>query len=66
MGNLIRTSLIVTLLLFLLASPLHSTAHAAAPDHEPGQIVVKLAPSSADDLLAINQTYGTTGSSDDE
>jgi thermitase len=60
MGNLIRTSLIVTLLLFLLASPLHSTAHAAAPDHEPGQIVVKLAQSSADDLLAINQTYGTT------
>jgi thermitase len=59
MGQLIRISLTITLLLFFIAAPFHSTARAAAPDYEPGQIVVKLAPSSANNLLAINQTYGT-------
>jgi subtilisin family serine protease len=59
MGHLFRISLITTLLLFLIASPLPSTARAAAPDHEPGQIVVRLAPSSGNDLLGIHQTYGT-------
>lgn len=59
MGHLFRISLTITLLLFFVASPFRSTARAAAPDYEPGQIVVKLAPSSVNDLFGINQTYGT-------
>lgn len=59
MGHLFRISLVTTLLLFLIACPSPSTARAAALDHEPGQIVVKLAPSSSNDLLGIHQTYGT-------
>lgn len=61
MRAMIRIILTITLLLFLAASPFHSSARAAAPAYEPGQIVVKLAPSSGDDPLGIiNQTYGTT------
>ena len=61
MRPLIRISLTTTLILFLAASPFYSTtARAATPAYEPGQIVVKLAPSSGQDPLGINQTYGTT------
>lgn len=55
----LRISLAIFLILFLVASSFHSIAHAAVLPYEPGQIVVKLATSSADELLAINQTYGT-------
>ena len=62
MQRLIRISLITTLILatFVAASPFRSSVHAAAPDYEPGQIVVKLAPLLGNNLLGINQTYGTT------
>lgn len=62
MQRLIRVSLLTTLILttFLTASPFHSVVRAAAPDFEPGQIIVKLANPSTLDLLGINQTYGTT------
>lgn len=60
MRSLIRISLTITLILFLAASSFRSTAHAAAPDYEPGQIVVKLAPLADNNVLGINQTYGTT------
>lgn len=59
MGHLFRIRLMTTLLLFFIASPFPSTARAAAPDHEPGQIVVRLASSTGNDLLGIHQTYGT-------
>jgi hypothetical protein len=49
----------IPLILFLAASSFHSTALAAILPYEPGQIVIKLATSSADDLLAIHRTYGT-------
>ena len=62
MERLIRISLMATLILatFLAASPSRSPVRAVAPDYEPGQIVVKLAPLPGNDLLGINQTYGTT------
>src|SRR5688572_18992764 len=60
MRPLLRISLTTILILFLTASTFHSTAHAAMSAYEPGQIVVKLAPASGNDPLAINQTYGTT------
>ena len=62
MQRLIRISLLTTLILatFLAASPSRSAVRAVAPDYEPGQIVVKLAPLPGNDLLGINQTYGTT------
>jgi thermitase len=64
MQRLIRISLMTTLILaaFLAASPFRpsSTVRATAPDFEPGQIVVKLAPLPGNSLLGINQTYGTT------
>jgi thermitase len=58
----IRISLITTLILatFLTAYPLRFAVRAAALDYEPGQIVVKLAPLLGNNLLSINQTYGTT------
>ena len=59
MVHLIRSSLTIALLLFLIASPFSSTARAAALEYEPGQIVVRLASSSGNDLLGIHQTYGT-------
>lgn len=59
MRTLIRTSLTIILILFLVAGTFHSTAHAAASNYELGQIVVKLAQSSGNDLLGINRTYGT-------
>ena len=59
MRRLLRISLTITLLLFLAASSFRTAARAAAPDYEPGQVVVRLAPSSGSDLLGINQTYGT-------
>lgn len=63
MQRLIRISLITTLILATLvaASPFRSSVHAAAPDYEPGQIVVKLKPLLGNNLLGIiNRTYGTT------
>jgi subtilisin family serine protease len=62
MERLIRISLMTTLILatFLAASPSRSAVSAAPPDYEPGQIVVKLAPLLGNNLLGINQTYGTT------
>lgn len=62
MRPLIRIIFTTTLILaaFLAAVPFHSTVRAAVPDYEPGQIVIKLAPLSGNDLLGINQTYGTT------
>ena len=62
MERFIRISLMTTLILatFLAASPSRSAVLAVAPDYEPGQIVVKLAQSPNNDLLGINQTYGTT------
>jgi thermitase len=62
MQRLIRINLITTLILatFLAASPFRSAVRAAAPDYEPRQIVVKLAPLPGNGLLGINQTYGTT------
>src|SRR5687767_12235148 len=59
MRPLIRISLTIILFVFLAASSFRSTAYAATPNYEPGQIVIKLTPSSVDDLLRINQTYGT-------
>ena len=61
MERLIRISLITTLILatFVVASPFRSSVHAAAPDYEPRQIVVKLAPLLGNNLLGINRTYGT-------
>jgi thermitase len=59
MRPLIRIILTISLILFLAASTFRSTVRAAAPNYEPGQIVVKLASASANDLLRINQTYGT-------
>src|SRR5688500_13499672 len=55
----IRISLTVTLILSLVTATFYSTAHAATPEYEVGQIVIKLAQSSGDDLFGINQTYGT-------
>ena len=62
MHRLIRFSLMTTLILatFLAASPSRSAASAVGLDYEPGQIVVKLAPLSENNLLGINHTYGTT------
>ena len=62
MQRLIRISLMTTLILatFLAASPSRSAVRAVAPDYEPGQIVVKLAPLPGNNLVGINQTYGTT------
>ena len=60
MRPLIRISLTITLILLLAASSFRSTALAAAPDYEPGQIVVKLAPLAGSDVLGINKTYGTS------
>jgi thermitase len=62
MERLIRISLMTILILatFLAASPSGSALSADAPDYEPGQIVVKLAPLPGNNLLGINQTYGTT------
>lgn len=60
MRPLIRISLTIILFVFLAASSFRSTAYAATPNYEPGQIVIKLTPSSVNDLLHINQTYGTT------
>jgi thermitase len=62
MRPLIRISLTITLILaaFLAASPFHISVHAAVVDYEPGQIVVKLAALPGNDLLGINQNYGTT------
>ena len=60
MRTLIRISLTATLILFLAVSPFYSTARAAGPAYEPGQIVVKLAPSPGNDVLGINKTYGTS------
>lgn len=63
MQRLIRISLLTTLILatFLAASPFRSAGSAAAPDYEPGQIVVKLKPLPGTDILAIiNLIYGTT------
>lgn len=62
MEGLIRISLLSTLILAILlaASPIGSEASAAVLDYEPGQVVVKLAPLPDNDLLGINQTYGTT------
>jgi len=62
MQRLIRISLLTTLILatFLAASPFRSGVQAAAPDYEPGQIVVKLASLPGNDLVGINLTYGTT------
>ena len=60
MRTLIRISLTPTLILFLVVSSFYSTARAAAPAYEPGQIVVRLAPLSGNDLLGINRTYGTS------
>ena len=59
MRYLIRISLTICIILLLAASFFHTSARAAAPNYEPGQIVVKLAPASVNDLLRINQTYGT-------
>jgi thermitase len=61
MQRLTRITLITILMLaaFLAASPFRSDARAVAPDYEPGQIVVKLAPLLGNNLLGINQTYGT-------
>ena len=59
MRPLIRIILTITLILFLAASTFRFTVRAASPNYEPGQIVVKLAPTSVNDLLRINQTYGT-------
>ncbi len=58
MRTLFRISLTVTLTLFLAVPAFHSSARAAAPNYEPGQIVVRLA-SADNNLLGINQTYGT-------
>jgi thermitase len=62
MQRLIRISLLTTLILatFLAAAPFRSARSAAAPDYEPRQIVVKLAPLPGNSILGINQTYGTT------
>ena len=62
MQRLIRIPLIVTFILaaFLAAAPFRSSARAAAPDYEPGQVVVKLASPLGNDLVGINQSYGTT------
>jgi thermitase len=63
MQRMIRISLITTLILatFLAAFPFRSAVRAAAPDYEPGQIVVKLKPAPGIDTLGIiNLTYGTT------
>ena len=59
MRHLIRISLTICIILLLAASFFRTSARAAAPNYEPGQIVVKLAPASVNDLLRINQTYGT-------
>jgi thermitase len=61
MQHLIRSSLMATLILaaFLTASPFRSAVHAATPDYEPGQIVVRLAPLPGNNLLGINLTYRT-------
>jgi len=59
MRSFIRMSLTIILILLLVASTFYSTAHAATPNYEVGQIVIKLAQSSGNDLLGINQTYGT-------
>jgi hypothetical protein len=58
MERLIRISLMTTLILatFLAASPSHSVVRAVAPDYEPGQIVVNLAPVLGNNILGINQT----------
>lgn len=55
----LKIGLTTILILFLAISPFRSSARAAAPDYEPGQIVVRLMPSTGDDPLGINQTYGT-------
>jgi subtilisin family serine protease len=62
MHRLISISLITTLILvaILAAFPFGSAVRAAAADYEPGQIVVKLAPLPDNNLLGINQAYGTT------
>jgi thermitase len=59
MRSFIRSSLTMTLILFLVTSTFYSTAHAATPNYEVGQVVIKLAQSSGSDLFGINQTYGT-------
>jgi len=63
MQRLIRTSLVTILLLATLLATFGfrsgSAVRAAAPDYEPGQVVVKLAPLPGNNLLGINQTYGT-------
>ncbi len=59
MRSFIRSSLTITLILFLVTATFYSTAHAATPQYEVGQIVIKLAQTSGRDLLGINQTYGT-------
>ena len=62
MQRLIRISLMITLILatFLAAAPLRSAVKALAPDYEPDQIVVKVAPLPVNNLIGINRTYGTT------
>jgi thermitase len=60
MRSPLKIGLTTILILFLAISSFRSSARAAAPDYEPGQIVVKLAPSTGNNLLGINQTYGTS------
>jgi len=62
MQRFIRITLVSMLCLtagmgLLPAQPLEAVG---VEDYEPGQIVVKLASSLGDDILGVNQTYGTT------
>ncbi|PKO04833.1 MAG: hypothetical protein CVU41_15210 [Chloroflexi bacterium HGW-Chloroflexi-3] len=61
MDRLIRISmpglLLATLLSFTATYPVVATN---APDHEPGQLVVKLERSSWNEIEVINQAYGTS------
>ncbi|HKZ83756.1 MAG TPA: S8 family serine peptidase [Anaerolineae bacterium] len=61
MGHLIRITLAGMLLATLLgAAPMQRARADGTPDSEPGQIVVKLAPLPGNDILGINEAYGTT------
>jgi subtilisin family serine protease len=62
MQRLTRFSLVGVLLLtaFLSLTPVRHIYASQTPDYEPGQIVIKLAPQTGNDILGINQTYGTS------
>lgn len=54
-------TIVAFLLIFTMAAGIQAVpAHAEAPAHEPGQVVVKLAQGSDADIAEINLDYGTS------